>query len=307
MALPSSFKITSAIALSLFAVLFFAPAAHADSITISPPKFELFATPGDIVSDNIKISNNNPQPLILQSTVEDFTANGDEGGINFIEDPAAPITNFSLARWVTVEPSRFTVQPNSDSVIKFSIKVPKGAEPGGHYASILITRAGEKVDGGASVNSTIGSLLLLRVSGAVTENLSVDTFQSDDTYYQHGPVTFNLRTKNNGNVHVAPKGEIVVTNMFGKKVDEISLTSANVLPGAFRAVKTTWNSVPIGHFTATLVANYGQSNQSITASTSFTVIPGWLILLVLVVLILIILMITGRKKFKRLINRLTSD
>ena len=95
--------------------------------------------------------------------------------------------------------------------------------------------------------------------------------------------------------------------MFGKKAAELPLTEANVLPGAFRAIRTTWAGVPIGRYTATVVANYGQSNQKIAASTSFTVVPVWLIVAVIAAVLALFLMFSGRKKFKRLINRLTSD
>ena len=300
-------RILSTVAFGIFSLLVSVPKAHADSFTISPPKFEVFGNPGDTISDKIKIDNDNATDVLLQANANDFVAQGDTGAINLVEDPNAPTTNFSLARWMTISPSKFTVPAHGEKVISFTIKLPKGAEPGGKYASVLITRAGERVDGGASVNSAIGSLILLRVSGAITENLSVDTFKTDDTYYQHGPVTFELRTKNSGNVHVAPAGTIVITNMFGKKTAELPLTDANVLPGAFRAIRTTFADVPIGRYTATVVANYGQSNQKIAASTSFTLIPVWLIAAAIGAVILLFLMLSGRKKFKRLINRLTSD
>jgi hypothetical protein len=303
----ASLRITASLFFTLLTALPFAQTARADSITISPPKFELFGNPGDTISEKIKVSNGDTDPLTLQSTVVDFTANGDEGGINLLEDPDAPITNISLARWVTVEPSRFTVPASSDEVISFTIKIPPGAEPGGKYASILISRAGEAVDGGASVTSTLGSLILLRVSGAVTEALSVDAFTTDDTYYQHGPVNFELRSHNTGNVHVAPTGTIVVTNLFGKKVEELPLTVANVLPDSYRIITTSWNGVPVGHYTATLVATYGESNQPFSATTNFTVLPVWIIITALGVILILFILISGRKKVRRLINRLTSD
>lgn len=282
--------------------------ARADSITVIPPKFEVYGNPGDVISDSIKVTSDAPTQVTYQVEVQDFTPQGDQGGVNILDDPQAPITNISLARWITAEPSRFTLDSGQEKVVNFTIKIPKSGEPGGKYATILIRRAGDKISGGAIVDTQVGSLLLLRVSGNVTEKLNLVSLTTDDTYYQHGPVSFTLRTTNTGNVHVAPTGTFVITNMFGHKVAEIPLTRANVLPTSTRAVKTVWdNQKIIGRFTANLVANYGQQNQQIVASTSFTIIPLSLIWAVVILLVVLFLMVTQRRHIRRLINRITSD
>ena len=305
MRIPTSNIVFPLLAVALLA---FPAISRADSISIIPPKFDLFGNPGDTITDKIKVTNGSSASVVYQVIVEDFNAAGENGGISLQEDPESPSTNISLARWVSVSPSRFTVPANVDKVIDFSIKIPKGAEPGGKYASILITRAGDKVDGGASVTSRVGSLVLLRVSGAVTEQLSLASFKTDDSYYQKGPVSLTLRSTNTGNVHVAPKGTIVISNIFGQKVKELPITEANVLPNSTRAVKMDWNDVGlVGRYTASLVGSYGTQNLPLVATTTFTVFPLWLMATLFGVLFVLYLLISQRKSFKKLINRLTSD
>ena len=301
---------SSLLALVLLPVglLLHAQAAHAESVTISPPKEELFGNAGDTITEKIKVSNDSPTDITYQVQVDNFTAEGDKGGVNLIDDKNAPLTNISLASWVTTEPSRFTANINSPAIVSYTIKIPKGAEPGGKYASVIIKRAGQAVQGGDAVDTRVGSLILLRVSGDVTEKLSLDAFKTDNNYYQKGPVSFSLRTTNTGNVHVAPQGRIVITDTFGHKVDEIALSQANVLPTSSRVVQTTWgNSKLIGRYTATLVATYGQQNETLSATTSFIVMPIWLVIVLLALLLTIVLLITQRRGIKRIINRLTSD
>jgi len=300
--------LVAVVALLSLPVILVAPnLAKADAVSVSPPRFELFGNPGDTISEKIKVGNDSTTAITYQTEVDDFDANGDQGGINLI-GPDAPETSISLAHWISVEPSRFTVAPNDETTITYTIKIPKTAEPGGKYASVLIKRAGEQVDGGAEVDTHVGSLILLRVSGNISEKLSLDSFKTDDTYYQHGPINLALRTTNTGNVHVAPTGKIVITDTFGHKVTEINLTRANVLPTSSRVVATSWDQKNmIGRYTATLVATYGDTNQTLSASTTFIVIPVGLIVAVIVVIVLLILMVTQRKRFKRFINRLTAD
>jgi hypothetical protein len=283
-------------------------AANTVAISVSPPRFELFGNPGDNLSEKIKVNNTSDGEITYTVSVEDFVATGEEGQVDF-RDPATNKTTYSLANWVSVEPTRFTVAAGKDYTLNFTVRIPKNAEPGGHYASVQITIAGGSVPGGgASVASRVGSLILLRVSGATTEKLTLENFDTDNNYYPTGPVTFNLRSKNEGNVHVAPTGTIVITDIFGRKVKEIPLTQANVLPGAVRQVKTVWDQKNmVGRFTASLVATYGQQHQTLAASTTFIVFPVWLIFTSIGVLIIIFLLITQRKRLKRLINNLTSD
>jgi len=154
-------------------------------------------------------------------------------------------------------------------------------------------------------------LVLLRVSGNVSEEASIETFEAPK-YSQSGPVPITLRLKNNGNVHIRPKGTIIITDLFGRKVEELPLRGANVLPDAVRKMETVWEKDNLlGHYTATLVATYGQQNLPLTAATSFTVIsPLAAILLgtaLLAGFIFIISLFTGRKRLKKAFKAFTSS
>ena len=300
------------IAFSLLAsYLSFAQTTKADVVSISPPRYELFGNPGDIINEKLKVRNDGTSDLTYQTDVRDFTASGEEGGIDINDDPNAPKSNFSLARWMVVQPSRFTVPAGQEKIIDIGIRIPKNAESGGHYASVQVVSSGANLSGsGASVQSNLNSLILLRVSGDITEKLTAKSFHAEFPYYQTGPVSFLLTTQNSGNVHVAPSGTITITDMFGRKVKEIPLIPANVLPNSFRTIKTVFTDTSmIGRFTATLVANYGSGaqKQPITGTTTFIVVPLYLIWILIALIVIIFLGLTQRSALKRLLHNLTSD
>jgi hypothetical protein len=272
------------------------------AITIIPPKFELFANPGDSVTERIRVRNDSDVPTTYAILIEDFTAAGEEGQVVLEEDAQANLnTTYSLAQWLEPESQELILQPNEERTFAFTINVPRDAEPGGHYASILFQTGGnEAVPGAAAVAQRIGTLVLLRVSGNVAENASITTFEAP-TYSKSGPVMLTLRMVNEGNTHIRPKGTIVITNLFGKKVDEIPLEGANVLPGATRKMDTTWNKSNImGYYTATLVATYGQQNLPLTAATRFTVLSPTMAALVIIAavagILFIISLISGKSR-----------
>ena len=163
------------------------------------------------------------------------------------------------------------------------------------------------VDSGAVVASRVGSLVLLRVSGNVNENATVESFKASKDYYPKSPVDLELRLKNNGNNNIKPTGTIVITNIFGQKVAELPIEGLNVLPSAIRKMDTQWKftSLLANRYTATLVATYGQGNNSLSASTSFYVFPKFVAIILGVVLLLVIGLIAGRKQIKKALHNLT--
>ena len=257
--------------------------AHADGITVIPPRFETFGNPGDTLTQKIRVVNNSTTSNTYSTQVDNFTALGDTGQVNLL-DKNQPSTTYSLAQWITTEPSQFTIPAGQEQVVTVTI------------------------------NSQVGTLFLLTVTGNVKEAASVTSFNAEESFAQYGPVKFDLITKNEGNVHEQPTGTIVITNMFGKTVKTIPLNTANVLPGAERLVTTSWDETNlIGRYTATLVATYGQNSTSaqnqlhLTASTTFVVFPLYILWILIGIIVIIALLITQRSKIKRAINRLTSD
>lgn len=277
-------------------------------ITIIPPKFELFGNPGDQIIEKIRVRNDSVSPITYQILVEDFSSTGEEGQVVLEEQQSDK--QYSLASWMTTETNTVTLLANEEKSFSFTIAVPKDAEPGGHYASILFQAGSDAQLGITSVSQRVGALVLLRVSGNVTENAVIETFEAPK-YSKTAPLNLTLRLKNAGNTHTLPKGTIVITDLFGRKVDELPLNGLNVLPGATRKMDTEWNRPNLlGYYTATLVATYGQQNLPLTAATKFAVIsPSAAILIsvgVLAGLLFIISIITGRKRLAKALNVIVS-
>lgn len=281
-------KLFSAVAL-LLTIVSASPlvvqAQESTTLTIVPPKFELFANPGDVITETVRVKNESPIPQSYGILIEDFSSAGEEGRV--VLEEGETDTQFSLKKWIELSSQNLTIQPGEETVFPFTISVPKDAEPGGHYASILFQIGGgsEGQEGVTSVQHRVGTLVLLRISGNVVEDAKIETFEAP-FYSKNGPINFNLRIKNNGTTHVRPSGTIIVTNMFGKKVEEIPLNGLNVFPGSIRKMETTWDKKSLlGHYTATLVATYGQQNLPMTAATKFTVVSPVAAVIIIIAII----------------------
>jgi hypothetical protein len=252
---------------------------------VSPPTFELSANPGDNLKNSIRIDNVTNGTLTLSTAVKNFSALGEEGQVGLSDEES----RFSLAKWITVTPSTVQIPAKESKTFDFTIQVPSNAEPGGHFGSVVFKSELPKLQENVSavgVGQEIGALVLLRVAGNVKERASIASFKTSKSLFEHGPVAFETRLKNDGNVHVKSNGTITITNLFGHKVASAPVSSKNVLPGATRVLSTDWNArSAFGKYTATVSVQYSSNQPVITASTTFFVVPYKLVLVWTVVLI----------------------
>jgi len=273
--------------------------AQRTGVTISPLSFELSANPGDVLTNTIKVYNPTDSIISIKMEVEDFKPIGEGGQV--VVTPEEEIT-YSLKQWVKTEPVEFTLQPKEQKFIDFIIKVPKNAEPGGKYGSILASTTGVMGEGvtGATVVQKIGSLILLTIAGEVVEDLEIKEFIAP-SFLETGPVPFFIRFENKGTVHIRPRGFVTISNWLGKKVADVEFPQLNVLPGSVRKVETIWqNKWLFGKYTAMLVGSYGSSNLPFNPPVlTFWVFP-WKIAvgIFLILMIIFAFFFKTRKRWK---------
>ena len=269
----------------LIALTTFSHAQESAGFSISPPSFEITANPGDIIKNVIKVTNITSTPLSLETLSKDFIAVGNEGAVELLDEKSS----FSLASWVSFDIENITLQPKQTALMNFKIEVPKTAEPGGKFASLILRTIPTKNTEvtGATLAQEVGALVLLRVTGNAKEYARITEFTSDKSIYEYGPVQFDLIIKNEGSVHVRPKTNVVVTNMLGKRVSSISLGEKNVLPSAERKFNGLLEKkYMFGRYTATATAVYGVKNTILTDTYSFLVIPYKIVIPVVIFLII---------------------
>jgi len=273
-------------------------AQESQAILISPLVFDLSANPGDILKNNLRLFNPGTRAIQIKITVEDFVPKGEEGEVQILELEPEIKRTYSLASWVKVEPEEMSLEPRQEKFINFTIEVPKNAEPGGKYGSLIVNVSGGETTGtGAKVLQKVASLILLSISGEVQEKLIVKEFKGPK-FQEYGPINFSLRLENQGTVHLRPRGVIAITNWRNHKVADLVIPQQVVMPGAKRIINISWPKKSLfGRFTATVVGSYGKANQPFTASWTFWVWPWKISLLILIIVILLlILIIRGRKR-----------
>ena len=296
-------------------VVFLGSVAHAESgqaFTISPPLVELEADPGQTVQATIKLTNVSAGDLSITVQANDFGSKNETGEPNIIFDDKEP-TPYTLKGWVDI-PDNFMLASKETKTLTVPIAVPSTAEPGGHYGVIRFT--GASAAGGendVALSASIGSLVLLRVSGDVKQNANVEEFYSaapdfsKQSFFEYGPVTLVSRIRNDGNIHVKPTGTVTVKDMYGKVVQTQRMNGdpennadapRSILPQSVRRFDTELKDTQLfGKYTATMELTYGDG-KTLSSETTFWVVPVKMIALITAGIVVLAIAVTvGIKKY----------
>jgi hypothetical protein len=288
------------ILLFLASSLFFAPSLYAAettlplvagitegrlSMTLTPPLFQLSLLPGATWSSTLRFTNNNSYDLVIHAFTQNFRATED-AGVSFSPIGTVPGANaYELASWITPQGGAITVKHGATINIPFTIAIPKNAEPGGHYAAIVVgTTPSQSGDGEVSVGAQLSSLVLVRVIGDVLERGMIEDFASAHAIVQTQAAAFTLQFQNTGNVHVAPQGDIRITNMFGRDRGRIAIDGSNpfgnVLPNSSRKFVFDWkgerNFFDIGRYTARVSLTFGDNETKHVYYTAHFFVLPWI-------------------------------
>lgn len=286
-------------------VLYFAvTTSYTQALTISPVTLELNADPGQTITGEIEIYNEQPDTKNLFSTFENFEPSGETGSPKFSGGATG------LATWIQTE-SSISLTPQQKINVPYTISVPADAEPGGYFTAIFWSEDNPAAlqAGEVSIGGKLGVLILFRVNGDIKEEAGISNFgfETGSKVRATLPATFSYRFKNDGADRVVPLGDIVIKNIFGGVTASLPANSneGSVLPNSIRKFQAVWgtpqvdgetrsffsvvksqfSSFHFGIYNAQLSLVYGAVNQTALDSFYFLFIPWQLLLVVTLVLI----------------------
>jgi len=279
-------------------IVFFSPVkAQVESIplTVAPARQIVEADPGEQTGAVVKFFNTGNTPISGTFKVADFIVSANDGSPDFLDGPNALSSRYAAASWVKLSHSKATIAANGKVLLQASINVPKNANPGGKYFAVFfepdstIPGATDAAQQGASgISARIAGLIYMKVAGPVMEKANIVRFSAPN-FSEFGPIPVTAEVSNQGDYHITPKGQVTLSDMFGRKVAIAPLKELNVFPNSSRVFTTELGPKWLfGKFTASLLATYGDSNKALASSVTFWVMP-WRIMLVVLLAIMIII------------------
>lgn len=260
-------------------------------------KTEMELAPGEDASGEISITNRLGKETDFNVEVQDFAGSRDasETSFNFLGEEKSP---YSLKDSIFPETKEFRLKHGERMWLPVKISIPKDAEPGGRYGTILIYLKNpdqqmsvepEKARPQIKIISRLASLFYIKIKGEVKQDGFLKDFSTDRSFYEKGPVNFSMVFENNGNIHLKPSGKIEITNILGKSVGEVPIDEFFVLPDSVRKKNSSWDrNMLIGYYTAKLSLARNYSDLSDAKTIYFWVVPWKLILLIFAACVVVV-------------------
>lgn len=251
---------------------------------VGPGRSEIEVSPGDVIVQEITVTNRISENREFKLEVEDVTGSVDgSSAVTLSEDEYGP---YSIRDYISFPEDTFVLKLGERARIPVTITIPPDAEPGGFYGSILVSTVRvantdeADVAPRSPVIARVGSLFFVTVRGEVERSGQTKevTTIGNKSWYQEGPIDIGILYENSGSVHLNPYGEIAITNMFGEQVGFIELEPWFVLPKSLRLREVMWDrEFLLGRYTITAKVNRGYDDVVDELQTSFWVVP-WSIL-----------------------------
>lgn len=262
---------------------------------LEPAKIEVILDPGESSTKVLSITNRSSEERVYKIEIEDFAGSKDpKTAVQLLGREKSP---YSLKDFIRPEVESVTLKPGQKANINVNIAIPQNAEPGGRYASVLVSTGSagpSEQSSGAKSISRVGALYFIRVNGPVKEDAKLIDFKmvgGDKFLYEKGPFNFEILFENNGSVHLIPSGSLTIKNTFGQQVADIPMQSFFSLPQSLRGVQLTWDpGLAFGRYTANVQVTRGyQENpdQTDAMSLTFWVLP-WKVVIGFVLAIAIV-------------------
>jgi hypothetical protein len=230
---------------NLYQLIINVNSANAQTVDIGvyPPVFQIQATAPTNVKVPFSIENFADTSVDLTIYLRAFTANPAQNGtISFLDDLSS-FPDPSMLQRIQVEDENnnplqtLSLAPKQTKNLSLVIDVPQNQSKGDYYVALVFNSAAQNNSGNDYSEATAGisSNILLSVGPVGPTTGEIESF-SAPPFLTRGPVPFTVNVKNTSDHYITPKGDIVITNLFGQNVGKIQLLPVNLLANSERRI-----------------------------------------------------------------------
>lgn len=286
------------------------------NIQVSPSPLLVTLTPGQTQTATLTVRNFSNHSESLVPSLSGVRTNGDGNNVSLTD-----VVPADMRSWVQFTPAAMTIGAGQSAELTIAYHTPQNV--GFSYSvaiSLTSTRAAAQTSTGTAIKPQIVVFCLININRSDAKSeLSIEGITSGKARYAFLPADFSVRIHNGGNIISQPSGTIFIQRAFGdtKPIATIPVNKGGgyVLPGTSRNFGATWTSgfpvyatdangkrhlswdwrhigeLRLGRYVAKAVLVYDNGHQDvpIVLSTTFWVVPWWLIFLVIFLVIALVM------------------
>ncbi len=217
-----------AVPLGLASLLGVPASAEDFAMSVSPPRFELSAEPGQTVRAVFELTNASSLAATLEFATGEWELAPDGGVLTSKE-----LKPGSCRPWVAIERPKFTLRPRSRLRYRFEVTPPPEAQPSECRFAILVSGSDLRVSPDDNVSFPVGAQIAIIVYVAVGDVKPELRIVKADVVELAGVQTPVVMVENKGAAHGRLSAFLKGTDAAGTK-REFSVSTLPVLPGETR-------------------------------------------------------------------------
>lgn len=265
-----------------------------ESILLTPTSKRYNLDAGAVTTDSFTIVNDGRTDFNFVTYARPYSVNDE----NYAPDFTSDAKNADAYKWVQFEKPSYFVKSGERVEVKFTVRVPDNATPGGHYGVLFAeTQPTDPVRGTSVLRAKrVGAIMYITVRGEVKlsgsyKGVDVPTFQYS------APLKIRQKVSNAGNTDFSVSSSVRVYDVLGGlkyKADK----EVSVLPSTTRAIQNDWTSPAwIGVYKVDQRVKFLDTDRS---STNYVVlVPVWVYLTLLLLIGGRVLYAVARRKRKK--------
>lgn len=211
----------------------------AERITMSPSSTTLTLDSGQTTSGVMKVINDGDVAYGFSVYARPYGVSNEQ----YDPDFTTQHSNANVYKWVQFDQTKYQIEPGQTIEVRYTIRVPADAAPGGHYG-VLFAETDEKgLEGtGVARKKRVGNLLYVTVNGS---HITKGAFKGFilPSWQTNAPVISSARIENTGNVDFRAKVSTIAKDLFGG-VKYKYTGDPIVLPDTTRLVEMKWENAP---------------------------------------------------------------
>ncbi len=262
-------------------------------LALAPATVEVNVKPGDSATRDITLTNGTSDIQTLTFSVQDFEGSTDPSQAFVLKGDQDG--KFSARHWIEPELTSINLNPGEQLTFRVNISVPAEARPGGRYAALIVSPAGQppgQSQTTSSSNAGVLTLFLITVEGNVIKEGTLNPPEVP-ALAMNGPIDIGLVFDNQGNVHLKPHGTVTVTNMLGQTSASINVPEWVVLPDSSRRETVSFGSgLLFGRYSVKATVQYGDGATAVVTASFWAF--SWELLLALLAVLAIIAYVAWR-------------
>jgi hypothetical protein len=213
--------------------------ANVERITLSPSSTALQIDAGAAQRGTMTIRNDGDVAYGFSVYARPY------GVVNELYEPdfTNQQANTGVYKWVQFDQTKYQVAAGESVEVKYTIRVPENAAPGGHYGVLFAETDEQTLQGtGVARKKRVGNLMYVTVKGEYKTSGVFKEFILP-FWQTKAPVVSSVRVENTGNADFRAKVSTVAKDMFGRT--KYTYTSDPiVLPATTRLVEMKWEAAP---------------------------------------------------------------